>query len=348
MTMSRTRLQHTVFTLFAGLLAAAGPVAKAQDQPITPTALDDAAVGTARRSALHPMPTNNPAAARAKESAHFPGPTTTPFQNGKPRFPGDMSYQGGAFLDHAQSHAVYLLNPRIGCINANCWGNPEAFLRDLGQSDFIHVADEYVKRHDNNRYTNGAHANVTVTTLPHKLTDSNVLAIVHAVASQTHLTGYNHIYHVFIPPGTDECADNTLTQCYSPDVPASFAFCAYHSSVDFRDIGHVLYTVEPFQNVPGCNIAAGSPNGPVVDGTTNVLSHELFETITDPDGDGWWNTASNDLFGDELADECSFVIFLPAGGAFDPPAFNIGGKRYAVQAEYDNSSHACVTKPGDN
>jgi len=35
-------------------------------------------------------------------------------------------------------------------------------------------------------------------------------------------------------------------------------FCGYHSSADFKDIGHVLYTVEPYQNVSGCFGAAGN------------------------------------------------------------------------------------------
>jgi hypothetical protein len=67
----------------------------------------------------------------------------------------------------------------------------------------------------------------------------------------------------------------------------TFAFCAYHSSVQFKDIGHVLYGVEPFQDVPGCSVRPGTPNGQLVDSTNNSLSHELFETISDPDGTAW-------------------------------------------------------------
>lgn len=268
-----------------------------------------------------------------------------PFQNGRPRYPGDLSYQGGAFVEHAQSHAVYVFNKAVNCTTAACWGNPEGFLQDLAESDFIHVTDQYVGRHDGNRYTVGSHASVALALPKVPLTDSNVLAVVHAVASQTKQTGYNHIYHVFLPPGTDECFDASFTVCYSPDNPATFFFCAYHSSIDFLDIGHVLYSVEPYQNVRGCDVAPGSPNGQLADSTDSVLSHELFETITDPDGTAWWNRTSNALFGSEIGDECSFIIFLPGAVYFDPPAFNIGDKKYAVQSEYDNSAHACTTGP---
>jgi hypothetical protein len=57
---------------------------------------------------------------------------------------------------------------------------------------------------------------------------------------------------------------------------------------DFSDIGHVLFSVEPYQNVPGCSVGTPSPNGVVVDSQASVLSHEMFETITDPDGTAWW------------------------------------------------------------
>ena len=43
--------------------------------------------------------------------------------------------------------------------------------------------------------------------------------------------------------------------------------------MDFTDIGHVLYSVEAYQNVPGSNVRAGTPNGELVDSTNNDLSH---------------------------------------------------------------------------
>jgi hypothetical protein len=35
---------------------------------------------------------------------------------------------------------------------ATCWGNPHGFLHDLGKSDFIYVADQYVGRTEDDRY----------------------------------------------------------------------------------------------------------------------------------------------------------------------------------------------------
>jgi hypothetical protein len=333
--------------LVAFIAASAGPAARAQDQAIRPTAADDAAARDATRVSLHSTPPHTlTARARGREATSNPRPAAAqPFGGNRVQNPGDLDFQGGAVVDQAQSHAVYVLNLAVHCTTPRCWGDPEGFLRDLAGSEFIHITDQYVDRHHNNRYTVGGNAMVSFTLPSVPLTDSNIQAVVHAAAFRTGQTGYNHIYHVFLPPGTDECFDNTFTQCYSPDKPASFAFCAYHSSVDFTDIGHVLYSVEPFQNVAGCNDAPGSPNGQLADSTNDTLSHELFETITDPDGDGWFNSASGALFGNEIGDECVFLLFTTGGVFGNPPAFKIDGKRYAVQTEYNNSSHACTVEP---
>jgi hypothetical protein len=343
---------YTGYALASAMLFAAAAPVRAQGTAIfQPGPADTAAAASARIYTAHPMPSTAPVASKlpkaAKPSAGHAN-QGGPFQNGRPRFPGDVTNQGGAVVTSAQSHPLYVLNPAVHCTGPACWGNPEQFLQDLSGDDFIRIADQYTGRNSNNQFTVGTRATINVVLPPRPLTDQDMLAIVHAVASVTRQTGYGHIYHVFLPPGTDECFDNTLTTCYSPDNPKTFFFCAYHSSADFMDIGHVLYTVEPFQNVPGCNVAPGSPNGQLTDSTDSVLSHELFETITDPDGDGWWNTESNELFGDEIADECSFIIFTPVGAFFDPPAFKVGKNQYAVQAEYNNSAHACTTSPHGN
>jgi hypothetical protein len=269
------------------------------------------------------------------------------------RFPGDLSYLGGAVVLAAQSHAIYML-PNGKCDIRLCWGSPEGFLNDFSISTFAHITDEYVGLAASHRYTVGTHANVSYKPTPKTapLTDSDLQAVVHAMAAKTG-TGYDHIYHVFLPPGQDECFGpldpSGAGACYSPDVPNNFAFCAYHSSVDFMDIGHVLYTVEPFQDVFGCSVPTGLPGGRIFNSTANSLSHELIETITDPDGDGWINFSLVVLAGAEIGDECSFFIIEPYLGQlhafFDPEVFTIGQHVWAVQPEYSNSQHACAIAP---
>jgi hypothetical protein len=259
------------------------------------------------------------------------------------RYPTDLTYHGGPVVQSMVSHPIYL--DASGTLPISTWGNPAGFLNDLGKSQFIHLVDGYVGAYRNNRYTvtSGVRSTVPSGKL---LTDTDILGLVHAVASATGETGYGHEYHVFLAPGVDECFDSTYSVCYSPDAPASFYYCAYHSSADFPDIGHVLYSVEPYQNVPGCQVLPGSPNGTLVDSTNSVLSHELFETITDPDGDAWWNSTSNALYGSENGDTCSFIAATATAGGFDPSIWYSQGHAYATQPELSNSLHACATSPG--
>ncbi|MDP9146707.1 MAG: hypothetical protein M3N22_03550 [Acidobacteriota bacterium] len=247
-------------------------------------------------------------------------------------YQGDLQYHHGKVIDFAESHDIYML-PNGHCPIATCWGNPESFLRDLAESEFIHVTDQYVGQHAGNRYTLGESASVSYTPPPVPLTDADIQGVVHAVATKAGDTGYHDIYHVFLPPGQDECFDATFTVC------ASNIFCAYHSSVTFKDIGHVLYSVEPYANVLGCQVRPGTPNGTLIDSTNSVLSHELIETITDPDGDAWWNSRTIGNFGQEIGDEC---VFLVPGPFTDPAIITVDGRSYALQPEYSNSDHACT------
>jgi len=265
------------------------------------------------------------------------------------RFPADLTYFGGAVVPFAQSHPIFLL-PHGSCPVATCWGDPESFLIDFGSSDLARITDQYVGAHVSNRYALGDEFALSYTPPAVPLTDATMRAIAHAAVLLSGESGYEHIFHIFLPPGQDECFSAAATTCYSPDKPNSFAFCAYHSSVTFSDVGHVLYTVEPFQNVPGCQVRPGTPNGQLIDSTNSNLSHELVETITDPDGSAWFNFTTNALAGAEIADECQFLAILqvsPTSFAVfnDPTVFKVGKHVYATQPEYNNQDHACGVAP---
>jgi hypothetical protein len=262
----------------------------------------------------------SPQPAAASSSASVPSISAPGF------YPADLSYAGGQVLTHTQSNNVY-----VNCA-ASCWGNPSDFLNHLGLSNFIHVTDEYVHATAGARYTVGAATSLTVAA-KHTLTPTDILQYVHS-AARAHGSGYEHVYHIFLKPGVDVCVSSGV--CYSPDNMSTFVFCAYHGSVDFTDIQHVLYTVQPFQNVPGCSVMQPSPNGAVVDSTASALSHELIETITDPDSDAWYAQSSFIEYGQEIADICE----TPFG---QYAAISIQGKLYAIQPEYANRYHACAT-----
>jgi hypothetical protein len=254
-------------------------------------------------------------------------------------YPGDLSYFGGPVIKSAESNPVY-----IDCA-PSCWGNPAKFLWNFGRSQFAHITDQYVGSSTGNRYTMAKGASISFPIFG-TLTDVDMLYFAYAAAKASG-TGYHHIYHLFLPQGVDVCFAGTSI-CYSPDNPATFSFCAYHGSVDFSDIGHVLYSVEPYQGGNACSEVQPTPNGELIDSTANVLSHELVETITDPDIDAWFAFQSGGTIFEEIGDVCTRLKFDPTTfsvlGFYNPPT-SLNGHQYAIQPEYSNKYHACSYAP---
>ncbi|MBV8639373.1 MAG: hypothetical protein JO322_14935 [Candidatus Eremiobacteraeota bacterium] len=236
-------------------------------------------------------------------------------------YPADLQYYGGAMVTSALSHDVY-----VNC-SASCWGNPQEFLDNMNNSSFIHIVDQYVHSTANNRYRFGLNYSATVRFTSNQISQAQIINIVHSAALKLG-GGYSNIYNVFLPQGIDTCIEGS-TSCYSPDNEADWTFCAYHSSVDFNDkAGHVLFTVEPYQDVFGCGVFNG-PNSTLVDSTDSTLTHEYIETVTDPDPNSAW---FNQNFQDEAADLCA---------SYDDDDF-IYSHHYELQEIYSNKIHGCT------
>ena len=221
--------------------------------------------------------------------------------------------------------------------------NPTTFLTNLGASNFVHVLDQYAGVTANSRYTLGTSVAVTYSPLfSNTLSQGDILSIVHAAAKALPgQVGYGHIYHVFLPQGIDTCFDPVPFGggCYSQDNTSTFVFCAYHESVTFSDLGHVIYSVEPFQGLnPGkasCAIPPGSPNGQLIDSTATTLLHEFNEAVSDPDPSSGFTVAQGPQAFMEIGDVCD--------GPLAVTAFN--GHNYETQLIYSNSAAACTNGP---
>ncbi len=250
-------------------------------------------------------------------------------------------------VTYAQFHNIYVNQ------KPDHWGNPSIFQKHLFESDFILLVDQYVDSDEDERYKQGTAALVNYPIPSTPLSDgSDISAIVHAAAVKFG-TGYSHVYNVFLPKGVDVCI--TTTFCFSPDNVATWAFCGYHGDFNFTDVGEVLYTVEPYLDVFGifngvaqypCDVGqpsvtvntAPTPNGVLVDSMSALVSHEIFETVTDPGPrfTGWYSF--NTISGDEIGDICvnPYFQYVP---------FKVSEKLYYIQPEYSNKYHACMTVP---
>jgi len=102
------------------------------------------------------------------------------------------------------------------------------------------------------------------------------------------MAGHSNIYHVFLPPGQDECFTATDGICYSPDVPADIFLLRVSQQRGFQ--GHRSRAVHGGTVSERERLFGAAGNSERAAGGLNQqhLSHEVFETITDPDGDAWF------------------------------------------------------------
>jgi hypothetical protein len=157
----------------------------------------------------------------------------------------------------------------------------------------------------------------------------------------------SHIYVLFLPkavescfnPGSTTTSSNACTINHQP----SAAYCAYHSEAS----GTSIYANMPYpiyQSSTGftCGTEANfgvveSPNGnPDADVEISPTSHEVNESITDPDtATGWFDSS-----GFENGDECAFVFGATQGSA--GALFNqvIGSFHALTQEEFSNKDFA--------
>ncbi|MGN6128024.1 MAG: Ig-like domain-containing protein, partial [Humibacter sp.] len=169
-------------------------------------------------------------------------------------------------------------------------------------------------------------------TTPICITDDQLRAELSRVIQENGLpTGLGHFYPVFLPPGV-EAQDRDKTTSGS-------SFCGYHRM--FGDApNQVVYGNEPFE-ASNCD-GGQAPNGSLaLDGAISTLSHELSESLTDPDSDSsaWLDHTSHEI-GDICADDYGTAL-----GSVDPAhpfttEYNqvINGDKYYTQTEFSNSS----------
>jgi hypothetical protein len=252
--------------------------------------------------------------------------------------PLDLVNNGGNGLNIDGITSATQANIYLNCnlIADACWGSGLGsithFQDRLNTSTFIHIVDQYVGSAALSRYPRAGYSfEATGWTTPAPwgtptLLDSTAQALVDASFNVHGLGGYGVIFHIFVRQGTDVCMDSSFTMCYSPDNPGTFMFCGYHSSFTDGNGNHLLYTVEPYDPVAGCMIVGMSKT----DAQVNVLSHETFETITDPDPNTQWNTP--DLLWGEIGDACAWnsVAHL-----------TLSGFAYNIQEELTNVSGTC-------
>jgi hypothetical protein len=164
------------------------------------------------------------------------------------------------------------------------------------------------------------------------LHEQDIQSLVYA-AGRSLGAGPGHILNIFTAQGIDVCTTFgsalPIEQCDAPHTRSGALFCAYHLAYDFPDLGRVYFTMQPFANADDCQVTnSAGIHGVAIDAMANILSREVFETLSDPYGDAWYG----DTLFPEMADLCSWVLN-------DAP---MAQTTYRIQGEYTNVRHACA------
>jgi hypothetical protein len=157
------------------------------------------------------------------------------------------------------------------------------------------------------------------------VTDTQIQNEIAAVVSHQNWTaGPSTEFFMFTAQGIGSCYGSSC---------AFSSYCAYHSwSGGGSSV--LLYANMPYADtVPSACDVGLHPNGNDADATINVTSHEHNETITDEQGNAWYDSR-----GYEDGDKCAWN-FGSVTGSYNQ---TINGNHYILQLEYSNARSGCV------
>lgn len=143
--------------------------------------------------------------------------------------------------------------------------------------------------------------------------------------------GLGHNFFVVTGAGEQVCASFGCSNT---------SFCGYHGTLSDIHGAETAYESIPYPG-SGCLVATTQGATDTVTNTVvNVVSHELFETITDP-GIGFSDYGWYDAAGYEVGDKCAY-IYGPVSTTNGQADFTTGtGNDYEIQEEYSNAVSDC-------
>ncbi len=234
----------------------------------------------------------------------------------------DLTYQGGPVMT-APTNVYYIWY-------GSSWDTASKnVLNNLGQhiggSPYFNINTTYYNASNTHVVNSVTLAGSTTNsgTLGTRLTDANIKTIVsNAISSGALPSDSNAVYFVL----TDKTVTATSGFCSQ--------YCGWHTNATIggKDIKYSFVGNPETQCAAGCGANSPSPNGtPGADAMASILSHELEEAVTDPDGNGWYSLAS----GMENGDKCAWN-FGTESTASNGSKYNqtIGSMKYLIQQNW--------------
>jgi hypothetical protein len=163
----------------------------------------------------------------------------------------------------------------------------------------------------------------------------------------------NTDYILFTPLNVGSCFTSASTSC------AYTQYCGYHSYFN-GTTGQIVYANMPWAySNSSCDVnlafGTGYANGSATDPEVGVLSHEMIETMTDPNLNAWYDASGN-----EIGDKCAYIYGSGGEGSLTGLSnnglgywnVNLSGDEFLMQMEFSNfnsdgSTTGCVLKDTD-
>jgi len=136
------------------------------------------------------------------------------------------------------------------------------------------------------------------------------------------------VYKVVVTLGKQTIDPQGLYMVFTNNFPAKANFCAWHGAGSVSKSAIFTIAYQPYLGtMTGCN-ANYLKNyvlrtNTAVDSVANVASHEIYETVTDPLLNAWYDSK-----GAEIGDKCAWLNATTVA-------------TYSVQTEWDNSITGC-------
>ena len=258
----------------------------------------------------------------------------------------NLTYHGGPVMHTNSVYAIYwdpnsslpagytsLINQYFTDVHA-----------DSGKTTNVYYSDTQYTDGSGAATYNSAFAGYVVDTNPYPangcrdrytsicLSDTQIQTEIQNVMSAKGWTGGESTeFFLFTPAGVGSCAGRSC---------AYQNYCAYHSWIGSGS-NAILYANQPYGAWSGGVFTCDSgqrPNNNDADATINLISHEHNETITDQQGNAWYDSQ-----GAENGDKCAWNFGTALGGN-SGSYYNqvINNNNYYLQQEWSNKSSGCV------
>jgi hypothetical protein len=319
-TESREPFMHRIVVAAFAVSCLAAMASSAVDAGVVGGGNDDELVPTGKGWGERPAPGPGPGQGAGQGQGNAQG-------QGKPSHGGGgtngISYHGGP---------VILGTTNVYYIWYGNWSGNSAttLLQDLamsiGGSPYFNINTTYYNgstTHVTNAVTYAGSATDSYSRGT-SLTDAAIQAIVASHVSKDLPSDRNGVYFV-------------LT---SADVNASSGFCTQycgwhtHATIAGLDVKYA-FVGNPDRCPSACAEQTISPNSNAgADGMASIISHELEESVTDPDLNAWYDTR-----GQENADKCAWT-FGATSTAGNGSKYNVtlGGNNFLIQRNWVNAS----------